>query len=79
MICLQEVMILSWTDELYKVYEQQCNNEKMGEIVLLPVAHSTANAQIEVTLKADGTFVSATALSKEDGLNTIIPVTEDSG
>lgn len=70
---------MSWTDELYKVYEQQCNNEKMGEIVLLPVAHSTANAQIEVTLKADGTFVSATALSKEDGLNTIIPVTEDSG
>lgn len=70
---------MSWTDELYKVYEQQCNNEKMGEIVLLPVAHSTANAQIEVTLKADGTFVSAIALSKEDGLNTIIPVTEDSG
>lgn len=65
---------MSWTDELYKVYEQQCNNEKMGEIVLLPVAHSTANAQIEVTLKADGTFVSATSLSKEEGLNTIIPV-----
>ena len=70
---------MSWTDELYKVYEQQCKNEKMGEIVLLPVAHSTANAQIEVSLKADGTFDSAKALSKEDGLNTIIPVTEDSG
>lgn len=47
--------------------------------VLLPVSHSTANAQIEVTLKADGTFVTASALSKEEGLNTIIPVTEDSG
>lgn len=70
---------MSWTDELYKVYEQQCKNEKMGEIVLLPISHSTANAQIEVSLKADGTFDSAKALSKEEGLNTIIPVTEDSG
>lgn len=70
---------MSWTYELYKVYEQQCGIDHKDEAVLLPVAHSTANAQIEVTLKADGTFDSATALSKEEGLNTIIPVTEDSG
>lgn len=67
-------MILSWTDELYNVYEQQCGVDHKDGAVLLPVSHSTANAQIEVTLKADGTFVSATALSKEEGLNTIIPV-----
>lgn len=72
-------MILSWTDELYKVYEQQCGTVQRDGTVLLPVSHSTANAQIEVTLKSDGTFVSAAALSKEEGLNTIIPVTEDSG
>ncbi len=65
---------MSWTDELYNVYEQQCNNNNKDEAVLLPVSHSTANAQIEVTLKADGTFVSAAALSKEEGRNTIIPV-----
>lgn len=70
---------MSWTNELYKVYEQQRRNVHHDGTVLLPVSHSTANAQIEVTLKADGTFVSAAALSKEEGLNTIIPVTEDSG
>lgn len=70
---------MSWTDELYKVYEQQCGTVQRDGTVLLPVSHSTANAQIEVTLKSDGTFVSAAALSKEEGLNTIIPVTEDSG
>ena len=78
-----EVMILSWTQELYKVYEQQLEQQRDKPFndgsVLLPVSHSTANAQIEVTLKQDGTFVSARALTKEEGLNTIIPVTEDSG
>ena len=72
-------MSLSWTQELYKVYEQQCGRDFNDGSVLLPVSHSTANAQIEVTLKQDGTFVSARALTKEEGLNTIIPVTEDSG
>lgn len=65
---------MSWTDELYKVYEQQSGINHRDGTVLLPVSHSTANAQIEVTLKADGTFVSANALSKEEGRNTIIPV-----
>lgn len=78
-----EVMILSWTQELYKVYEQQLEQQRDKPFndgsVLLPVSHSTANAQIEVTLKQDGSFVSARALTKEEGLNTIIPVTEDSG
>jgi len=67
-------MILSWTDELYKVYEQQRGTVQRDGTVLLPVSHSTANAQIEVTLKSDGTFVSAAVLSKEEGRNTIIPV-----
>lgn len=70
---------MSWTQELYKVYEQQCGVEHNDGTVLLPVSHSTANAQIEVTLKQDGSFVSAKGLTKEEGLNTIIPVTEDSG
>ena len=74
-----EVMSLSWTQELYKVYEQQCGMDSDDGKVLLPVSHSTANAQIEVTLKQDGSFVSARQLTKEEGLNTIIPVTEDSG
>ena len=70
---------MSWTNELYNVYEQQCGIDDHDGKVLLPVAHSTANAQIEVTLKPDGTFVTARALTKEEGKNTIIPVTIDSG
>ena len=54
---------MSWTQELYKVYEQQLEQQRDKPFndgsVLLPVSHSTANAQIEVTLKQDGTFVSA--------------------
>ncbi len=69
---------MSWTNELYQVYEKQCGRENRDGTVLLPVSHSTANAQIEVTLRADGTFVNAVQLTKEEGLNTIIPVTEDS-
>ncbi len=70
---------MSWANELYNVYEKQCGNDSRDGTVLLPVSHSTANAQIEVTLKADGTFVNAVQLTKEEGKNTIIPVTEDSG
>ena len=70
---------MSWTEELYRVYEQQCGVPRKDGNVLLPVSHSTANAQIEVTLKQDGSFVSARTLTKEEGLNTVIPVTEDSG
>jgi len=73
------VRILSWTNELYQVYEKQCGRETHDGTVLLPVSHSTANAQIEVTLRTDGTFVGAVQLTKDEGKNTIIPVTEDSG
>ena len=74
----EEVMRLSWTNELYKIYENNCGKED-EKSVLLPVAHSTANAQIEVTLSEEGKFISATRIeSKEDSV-TIIPVTEDSG
>ncbi|MBQ7004226.1 MAG: type I-C CRISPR-associated protein Cas8c/Csd1 [Oscillospiraceae bacterium] len=69
---------MSWTNELYQVYEKQCGRETHDGTVLLPVSHSTANAQIEVTLKADGTFVGAVQLTKEEGL-TIIPVSAASG
>lgn len=70
---------MSWTNELYQIYENQCGREFDGEdAVLLPVSHSTAIAQIEITLKEDGSFSHAEVLEKKDGV-TIIPVTEDSG
>lgn len=63
---------MSWTNELYRVYELAEGDEKM-----LPISHSTANAQIEVTITEEGGFVSASLVSKEDA-RTVIPVTEDS-
>ncbi len=68
---------MSWTDELYKIYEDNYGRTDVGEVIL-PVAHSTANAQIEITLSEDGEFVGARALDKSESV-TIIPVTEDSG
>lgn len=69
---------MSWTNELYMVYETQCGREFDDGSILMPIAQSTANAQIEVTLRQDGSFSIARALSKEEGKDTPIPVTEDS-
>lgn len=44
---------------------------------LLPIAHSTQNAQIEVVLNGEGNFLRARMLEKDESV-TIIPVTEDS-
>lgn len=70
---------MSWTNELYNVYERVVGTEKAeGEDPLLPISHSTANAQIELTIDEEGEFVSANSINKENAV-TIIPVTEDSG
>lgn len=68
---------MSWTDELYKVYENNFGRDDCGD-KLLPISHSTANAQIEITLSENGDFVDARALDKAEQV-TVIPVTEDSG
>lgn len=69
---------MSWTNELYQVYENNCGNAD-EKTILLPVSHSTANAQIEVTLKENGEFADAERISDKSDSVTIIPVTEDSG
>lgn len=67
---------MSWTDELYNVYEKNCGRTDC-EPRLLPLYHSTANAQIEVTVKENGDFVTAARIEKADAV-TVIPVTKDS-
>lgn len=69
---------MSWTEELYKIYEQQCGRTENENDPLLPIGHSTANAQIEVTLSDKGEFITAVRVDKSDAV-TVIPVTEDSG
>lgn len=70
---------MSFANELYKVYELAKDNPSLKSVKpLLPISHSTANAQIEITLNENGDFVTASAVTKENA-ETIIPVTEDSG
>lgn len=69
---------MGWTNELYKVYETQHGREFDDGNNLMPIAQSTANAQIEMTLRLDGSFVTARELSKEEGKDTPVPMTEKS-
>ncbi len=65
--------------ETYDVYSKLAGEEKNAQAVLLPISHSTFNAQIEVTISEDGDFRGAQKLEdKGKGVVTIIPVTEDS-
>ena len=67
---------MSWTDELYKIYENNCG--RLNVIPqMLPISHSTANAQIELIITESGDFIAASRIDKSDAV-TIIPVTDDS-
>lgn len=72
---------MSWIYKLYETYEN-CKSE-VGVVgtdertPLLPIAHSTQNAQLEIVLNGDGDFIRARVLQKDEAV-TIIPVTEDS-
>ena len=70
---------MAWLNMLYRTYE--ANAEMAGvptdSVPLTLVAHITANAQVEITVDKDGNFVSAAAVTKENG-KTVIPVTESS-
>lgn len=70
--------LLKTLAETYDVYADLAGIEKNGQPVLLPISHSTFNAQIEVTIDQDGNFIDAKKLEKGRDAVTIIPVTEDS-
>lgn len=71
---------MGWMQALYDTYEKSMSlvgkPDDFGKI-LLPIAHSTQNAQIEITVSMEGDFVSARKVEKGEEV-TIIPVTEDS-
>ncbi|MCI9071497.1 MAG: type I-C CRISPR-associated protein Cas8c/Csd1 [Lachnospiraceae bacterium] len=64
---------MSWLNDLYLTYEV-CKSDPQ----LLPIAHLTQNAQLEVVLDEEGNFSRASRVDKEDAV-TVVPVTEDSG
>lgn len=70
---------MSWVEELGKVYELCTTSDFDGE-PLLPIAHSTANAQIEVNINSDGTIPPSGFAERVDKTDqvTLIPVTEAS-
>lgn len=72
---------MSWLNDLYLTYEA-CKSEagivRDNQPLLLPVAHLTQNAQLEVVLDGAGNFVRAYRVDKGDAV-TVIPITEDSG
>lgn len=72
---------MSWLNDLYLTYEA-CKGEagivKANQPLLLPMAHLTQNAQLEVVLDGEGNFSRAYRVPKEEAV-TVIPVTEDSG
>ncbi len=64
--------------ETYDVYAELAGVEQNAQAVLLPISHSTFNAQIEVTIDCEGNFINAVKLEKGANAITVIPVTEDS-
>ena len=72
---------MSWLNDLYLTYEA-CKSEagiiRDAQPLLLPIAHLTQNAQLEVVLDGEGNFVRAYRVDKGDAV-TVIPITEDSG
>ncbi len=64
--------------ETYDVYSELAGVVKNDQAVLLPISHSTFNAQIEVSISQEGDFQGARKLDKGKDVITIIPVTEDS-
>lgn len=78
---------MNWINALYDLYEK--NEDQAGgyvetgqdgakkQAVLLPLYHSTVQAQIEVTIDCEGNFLRARILDKAEAM-TLIPVTEKS-
>lgn len=69
---------MSWENEVYAVYDKALELPE-ERVRLLPISHSTAKAQIEVTIDLQGNFKTADVITDEKDAMTIIPVTEDSG
>lgn len=68
---------MSWTQKLYETYERCAGHEPEGFEALMPICHTTQQAQIEIVLDANGCFRRAVVVEKAQA-TTMIPCTEDS-
>jgi CRISPR-associated protein Csd1 len=71
---------MGWIESLVRVYDVCSKNPEytLGDNSLIPICHTSVQAQIEVTISIDGKFIRAEAIPKESQ-TTIIPCTENSG
>lgn len=75
---------MNWATALCALYDK--NAWRAGEIeewngkqlVLMPLGYSTVQSRIEIQLDANGNFINARALSKQENIDTLAPVTEKS-
>lgn len=70
---------MSWLLTLYDTYETCFGREPDGSLKLMPIAHTTQLAQIEIVLDEQGNFRRARVLDDKKERNTLVPCTEDSG
>ncbi len=72
---------MSWLKDLYDTYQNNLEHVTLSGadegVPLLPIAHSTQKAQIEIVISTEGTFLRAYTVPK-DASRTIIPCTESS-
>lgn len=68
---------MSWINSACEAYDYISSypSDKTGK--LIPIAHSTQNAQIQITIDENGNFVNAATVSDKEEA-TLIPVTEKS-
>lgn len=72
---------MSWIEQLWKTYD--ANQAEVGRFTedgpapLLPICHSTQQAQIEIVIDGSGQFIRASIVAPDDA-RTIIPSTEQS-
>ena len=69
---------MSWIQKLYETYEQCNGKEPPGSDPLMPIAHTTQQAHIEIVIDGKGNFRRASVLLKGHQ-TTLIPCTDDSG
>ncbi|MGI6152110.1 MAG: type I-C CRISPR-associated protein Cas8c/Csd1 [Christensenellales bacterium] len=79
---------MSWIGRLYETYENCAafvgklpsmdQGDKKAPMPLLPVAHTTQEAAIEVTVNSHGEFVDAKAIENKADRMTVIQCTEES-
>lgn len=69
---------MSWLQKLHDTYEACKGREAPGSAPLMPISHTTQQAQIEIVLDGQGQFRRADVIDKGMG-TTLIPCTEESG